>query len=478
MTPGEKKVAQVEWFFKNHLHLSKDRYAGRPFVLEPWQREHIIAPVFGTLNANGTRRHSDVLIGLPRWHGKTEIATGIALTCMLTEPTPGGEYYVVATTKQQAGIAFKAAKTMVQRDPLLASACKVWKQVIEVPELDATFRTMPWDADTAQGFHPTVAIIDEYHVHRDASMREALLTGMVGSRNGLLITITTAGDKRSGPLWELLHERSPASRYTYWCGAGVDDDPRDPKVWRAANPARWITLAMLRKQYNQLPLSVFERLHLNRFSASGTYAAAIPAEVWMSERNRRQPVFDAALPSFMGIDAADKKDRTAFTTVQIDRNGDYNIWCDVREADRDRGYTDYLTLENDLRTTATDMNVARMGFDRRQMGRTMQELDDAGFPVEEFNQDNARMCIASQHLFELASTGRLRHGGDPVLAEHIASAAAYERPPLGWRFAKADRNDANCKIDAAASTAIACWIAQSGDGPPSFSDDGFHSVSL
>ena len=90
------------------------------------------------------------------------------------------------------------------------------------------------------------------------------------------------------------------------------------------------------------------------------------------------------------------------------------------------------------------------------------------------------MCAASQWLFELAQTGRLRHGGDPILAEHIANSAPYERPPLGWRFAKADRNDPNCKIDAAISTAMACWMAQAAKPKrrPFSETGGFHSVSL
>lgn len=460
MTPGEKKAARVEWFFANHLHLSKDRYAGRPFVLEKWQLDNIVRPVFGTLDAKGRRKYSDVVIGLPRWHGKTELAAGMLLTCAITEPTPGGEYYIVATTRQQAAIAFKAIKTMVQRDPLLASACKPYKNVIEIPELDATIRTMSWDADTAQGFHPTVAIIDEYHVHRDASMREAMLTGMVGSQNGLLITISTAGAKRSGPLWDLLNERKPASRYIYWCGATAEDDPHDPKVWRRCNPAKWITLEQLRKQYRQLPTPVFTRLHLNRFASSDTYEAAIRSSVWMSPENSRKPVYDPELPTYMAVDAADKRDRTAFTIVQVDNDGIFHLWADIREADRDRGYTDYLSLEEDIKKAATEMGTERIAFDRRQMGRSMQQLSDERFPVEEFNQSNENMCAASQFLFELAQANKLRHGGDPNLAEHIANAAAYERPPLGWRFAKSDRNDPTCKIDAAISTAMACWIAQ------------------
>ena len=127
---------------------------------------------------------------------------------------------MVATTKRQAQIVFDKAKRMVLADPLLRATTKVYRTVLEIPETGALFRVLPWDADTTQGLHPTACVIDEYHVHRDASMREAMISGMVGTKNGLLITISTAGPERKGPLWELLKSAPKDPRaYVYWCGA-------------------------------------------------------------------------------------------------------------------------------------------------------------------------------------------------------------------------------------------------------------------
>ncbi len=154
----------------------------------------------------GRRVYREGVVGLPRWGGKSQLAAALGLTLMYTEPTFEGEYYVVATTRSQAGIVFEKAKRMVLMDDLLRGVTKVYRNVMEIPETGALFRVLPWDADTAQGCHPTAAIIDEYHVHRDSSMREALLSGMVGIEQGLLITISTAGPERKGPLWDLLRD--------------------------------------------------------------------------------------------------------------------------------------------------------------------------------------------------------------------------------------------------------------------------------
>ncbi len=214
-----------------HLRFTGGALAGKPMRLAAFQRDNIVRPIFGTLDARGRRVYREGIVGLPRWGGKSQLAAALGLTLMYTEPTFEGEYYVVATTRQQAGIVFEKAKRMVLMDDLLRGVTKVYRNVLEIPETGALFRVLPWDADTAQGYHPTAAIIDEYHVHRDSSMREALLSGMVGVEQGLLITISTAGPERKGPLWDLLRDTlgepgphaGPARRdpraYVYWAGA-------------------------------------------------------------------------------------------------------------------------------------------------------------------------------------------------------------------------------------------------------------------
>ena len=44
-------------FFEHLLHHSKGEWAGQPFVLEEWQREQIIKPLFGWKRADGSRRY-------------------------------------------------------------------------------------------------------------------------------------------------------------------------------------------------------------------------------------------------------------------------------------------------------------------------------------------------------------------------------------------------------------------------------------
>lgn len=492
MERGELAAILPELFMSTQLQLVEDRWAGQPFEMTPMIRDNFVRPLYGTLREDGTRQYTEGIIGMPRKWSKTTTIAGLALTNLVMEPVDGQIVGTVAYDLGQAKKSLNFGKLMVKRNPRLDKLCKIYSDRIYIPDNDSMWRVFPHDANDVQGEGLRVAIFEEPHTYKKGDVLGGVRSGMGAREEPLTIGVTTAGPTRSGVLWDWIHGEydneiggrvggimDDPRALLYWFGATDKEDIEDREVWRKYN-APWISMEYLEDMYRRLPRREFERYHLNRWPKKGRYTSAIPAEIWRSEKNDRKPVFDPDTPSVMAVDAADKKDRTAFATVQVDDSGDYNIWCDVRFADRERGYTDYLNLENDLRETATRMNVERMGFDRRQMARTMAELDDEGFPVEEFTQSNEAMCQAAQHLYELAQTGRLRHGGDPVLAAHVESAAPYDRAPLGWRFTKADRNDPDCKIDAVIAVAMACWMAQSTVQPmSSFADtDGFHSVPL
>ncbi len=473
---GRMHAELVRLFMAQHLRLTGGRWAGKPFKLEPWQWRNVVLPVFGTLDRRGRRVYREALIGLPRWAGKSQSAAGLALAVMYTEPTFEGEYYVVATTKKQAGIVFDKAKRMVLADAELRAVTRVYRDVLEIQETGALFRVLPWDADTAQGFHPTCCVIDEYHVHRDSSMREAMISGMVGSDNALLITITTAGAERKGPLWDLLKTAPKDPRaYVFWAGAADGEDGHDPKVWRAANPSKWITQAMLRDQYRTLPFPVFERLHLNRFPSAGTNRA-YPATLWHACDS--PPRFDPDLPTCIGLDASFARDTTALVMVQRDEGGMHNVWGRIWAKDSQLGHIDHEAVEAKIVELCESYNVVRIACDPNYFTRSMLKLQhEFGLPIEEFPQENKRMSGACMTLYDVIQEGRVRHGGAADLTEHVLN-AGIKPTPHGWRITKVT-DDA--KIDAAVALAIAVFVAESeaDSFTPSFSSTGgVYTISL
>src|SRR5574344_347702 len=57
---------------------TKGKWAGKPFLLLPWQEE-IIRNLFGILKADGKRQFTTAYIEIPKKNGKSELAAAVAL---------------------------------------------------------------------------------------------------------------------------------------------------------------------------------------------------------------------------------------------------------------------------------------------------------------------------------------------------------------------------------------------------------------
>ncbi len=454
---GLARAKRVETFFRQHVRHTKDRWAGTPFVLEPFQVEHLVRPVYGRLDRRGMRVHHRALFGLPRWNGKSVLAAGLHLYHLFGEPVHGGEQYAFATTKAQAAIIFDTAKRMIQADPLLRAASKCYRTVIEIPETGCTFRALPFDADTAQGFHPSFATGDEVHVMRNLEMVEAMVTGMVARQQPLFVAITTEAAVGGGSLDQLREQWAADPRaYVHWVGARPGDDPHDPKVWKSANPASWITHEMLQAQYGALPLPVFQRLHLNMLPTVGLGARAINPAAWKACAGA--PALDREAVTVVGVDAAPRRDKTAVVLDQRKADGIHHVRAWTFEAEPEAGLLDFDELKVLLRGLCRDYNVRRIVVDPAHLFAVMNELLAEGLPVEDMPQTASRMIPASMGLYDLVQLGRIRHGGEPVLTKHVLNAGVKEIPPSGWRMTKVTAGE---HIDAAVALAMAAHIAES-----------------
>lgn len=444
-------------FFPTYLRHIKGRWAGRPFELEPWQEWHIVRPVFGVVERDtGLRFYREALIGLARKNGKSELAAGIALYLLIADGEFGAEVYSLAGSKKQAGIVYKTAKQMVTASPPLAAVVQTYRREMEVPESGSTYEVLSSDADLQHGLNPHGAVIDEYHVHANAEQYEAMTTGEGARLQPLIVTISTAGPEEEGPLWDLL-ERARAGTddrlYLYWVGAGEEDDPHHPAVWRRCNPASWITDAYLERQHKRHPLQVFERLHLNRFP-SREAGSWLPPGAW--DGCDLDAIIDPSMPCIVAVDAAPKRDKTAVVLVQRDHEGIHNVRCWVFEADPNLGYLDFDLVEGLIRQLAQDFYVTRVVVDPYAMIRSMMTLAEEGLPVEDFPQNHSRMAPASMGLHQLIIDGLIAHGGDSELTEAVRNAAIRETS-FGWRL---DKARASKRIDPVIALAMGTWIAE------------------
>ncbi|EBR0693505.1 phage terminase small subunit P27 family, partial [Salmonella enterica] len=95
-------------FFAKVLKLNGGEHEGKPFNLLPWQC-FIVGSVFGWQNSDGYRRFRMVYVESGKGSGKSPLAAGIALYCLVADKEPRAEVYAAATKKDQAMILFRDA---------------------------------------------------------------------------------------------------------------------------------------------------------------------------------------------------------------------------------------------------------------------------------------------------------------------------------------------------------------------------------
>ncbi len=234
-----------------------DDFFGQPFVLQDWQYE-IIWDVYGTVKENGLRQYKYAYLEIPKKNGKTTMIAGLGIYHLTCDP-PGGQIYCCAAEKKQAGLVYKAAKQMIEQDPLLDSKqggiLKVTDSLKQIENLETgtVMTVLSAEAYSKHGINPTVVIFDELHAQPNRELWDVMTFGSGSARREPLYwVITTAGDDpdKKSIGWEV-HEKACKIRdgeivlptwYVKIYGAPEDADIYDEAVWHAVNPSLGVSI--------------------------------------------------------------------------------------------------------------------------------------------------------------------------------------------------------------------------------------------
>ena len=174
MVDAKKALAVIE--FVQALKHTGDFY-GKPFVLLPWEID-VINAVYGTVNEDGKRQYRTGYLEIAKMNGKTELIAALSLYHLVMDPA-GGEIYCGAADRNQASIAFNAAKSMVEQSKVLSKIIKIKDSTKEMLNLrtHTRFKVLSAEAATKHGLNPSVVIIDELHAHPKRDLWDVLTFG-------------------------------------------------------------------------------------------------------------------------------------------------------------------------------------------------------------------------------------------------------------------------------------------------------------
>jgi phage terminase large subunit-like protein len=484
-------------FFDTYLRHVKGRWAGKPMDLAPWQRDRIIRPLFGELRANGTRQYRQSLICIPRKNGKSTLSAGIALYLLFGDREPGAEIYSAAADRDQAAIVFDAARAMVESSPALSKRCKVYRRAICVPATNSVYRVLSADAPTKHGLNAHGVIFDELHAQPKRDLWDVLTTSTGARSQPLVVAITTAGYDKHSICYEVYD-------YAKKVEQGVIDDPAflpvlyeadagadfsDPEQWAKANPNLNVSVntdyfEAEAAKARELPSyeNTFRQLHLNQWTEQAT--RWLPMERWNAVTDPVEPKALEGRACYAGLDLSTTTDLSALVLLFPDDKGGYDVlpffWVPMEGARRRerRDRVPYLTwiAQNHIEATPGNVidydvirarinqlrerfNIIEIAADRWNATQIITQLVGDGFNVVPFGQGFASMTAPTKECEKLVVSGKLRHGGNPVL-KWMASNVSVELDPAG--NIKPSKRTSTDRIDGMVATIMALGRAMVG----------------
>jgi phage terminase large subunit-like protein len=505
-------VLDVLKFFPTVLCLAGGQFEGQPFDLHPSQA-FVVGSLFGWKRKDGRRRFRRAYIEQGKGNGKSPLAAGIGMYCLVADGEQRAEVYAAASIKSQAMVLFRDAVAMYQQSAALngvltpSGGNPIWN--LAYLRTGSFFRPISSEEDHS-GPRPSCALCDEIHEHRNGHMIEMLERGFKFRRQPLLIMITNSGTNRNSVCWEE-HEHAVKvaageieddETFSFVCSLDDSDDPlEDPACWQKANPLLGITITEdyligVVKQAKQLPgkLNNIMRLHFCRWTDS--------QEAWMSRETLEQamvefdPVQHSGEDVYIGLDLSATQDLTAIgyvvqTGVDAEKRPTFDAWIEAWTPEatvRERGLRDKAPYElwidqghlnatpgkvigfdyvaARLAEASSLYSVKALAYDSYGFNKHFEpELDALGLtmPIVEHPQGGKKkgktglwMPGSKLTLESLILEKRIRIKRNPVLISAMMSAATENDPFGNFWFSK---RKATNRIDALIALAMAVGAA-------------------
>lgn len=468
---SKKKADHVIKFFKKYLRHSKGEWAGKPFEPLDWQEWDFLRTIFGWMRADGTRRFRRGYLEVPKKNGKSTLCSGIALYLMIADGEPGAEVYSAASDKDQASIVYHEAANMVESSPALVDRIRTVesKKTLSDVKSKSVYRALSADVPTKEGLNIHGLIFDELHAQKTRAMWDTLKYGGAARRQPLFISITTAGTDRTTICYEqhtyarnvLRGSVLDTSFFALIYGARMkdawnaeEDDWEKPETWRKANPSFGVSIKedQFRADYLEAKENVasensFRRYRLNQWTQQES--RWLNMVTWRKSAKKVPDLTDDQLPFIGALDLSSTQDITAY--VQLFYTKSFYFQCHFfipeerlkERVKKDKVPYDKWAKQGFIKMTRGNVideeeiievvlksgakhQCEEIGYDPWNAPHIVTRLQDEGVKMVPVRQGFVSMNYPSKELEKRIQSGRLNHGGNPVL-DWMASNVATEK---------------------------------------------------
>lgn len=500
----EARAQRAVNFIEKVLVHTIGEWAGKPFILEDWQREEIIKPLFGWVRPNGARRYRVGYVSMGRKNGKSELGAAIALYLLFADGEKGGQVFSAAKDRKQASVVFDVAAEMVLASPVLRRRALVYKSAKRIVDTASRsiYEALSADVGTKHGLNASGVVFDELHTQPSRDLWDVLKTSMGARRQPLMVGLTTAGYDRHSICYELYSyakdveagKKRDKTFFSFIREAAPEADWTDPEVWKTANPALGVFLNQETMQEEcerakQLPAfqNTFRNLYLNQWVQQRT--RAIDMHRWDACGLEQWPDL-AGKDCYGGLDLSETEDLTAFVRAYpIDgkiflvphfwlpeeglrdrsrRDGvDYETW--VREGlitACPGAAVDYFRVVADIAKLAEHSRIRQIAFDRWGSLGPHQSLEREGFEMVRFGQGYGEMSGATKEFLTAIATQTLQHPRHEVLDWNVDCFEVKPDEAGNIKPAKPDRRKNSQRIDGVVAAIMAHKLAVTAQPEP------------
>lgn len=471
-------------FFPKFLCHTEGALDGQPFILEPFQQAKLWILYGWYWKDTGFRRFKFAYNEIGRGNCKSTEASGLCLYELLAFGEPGAHVYSAATDKDTARIVFNTAELMLKRSPYLRERVTSYADNMHIPGTSAKFEPVASGADLLLGLRNQFVCFDELHVSPNAKLWDVFVSAMGKRDSPMMYACTNSGYDRHSVCW---NQREYSIKvltgvilddtwFAWVCGLDAGDDWENEKNWIKANPGLGVMVkvkelreAAARAKSDPSALNSFLRFRMSVWTSSDV--AWMPPHVWERgdgaldvEVLRRRRCFGA-------LDLSTTTDISAFVLLFPPTRDDamwrvlprfylpkdciqdrvrrdrvpYDVWERAGHFTLTEGRViDYRVIRADIELLSRQYDIQEIIFDRWNSTDIVTNLEGDGFEMVEWGQGYASMNAPMKRLMELALSGELAHGDNPVL-RWMASNVMAHMDPAG--NIKPDKGKSKEKID-------------------------------
>lgn len=489
----DRKAAQrvIDYFPLFTVGVDGDYY-GVPITLDPaWQALLWILYGWKRKNEKGRkiRRFKIAYSEMGAGSLKSLILSGLCLYELHAFGERGARVYAAATDRKTARRVFDTSSSMAMQSDYLRSHLLIGKESIADPETDSKFEPVAAEDQNLQGLRPSFVCIDELHAHSSAGVWNAFYSRLGKTTQPLIFAITNSGSDRNSVCYQqreysekVLNGIIPDDTWFAWI-CGLDpEDIEDPNGWE--NEANWpkattcwgtaVKLGEMREQAlkakgDPSSLNTFLRFRLCVWTT--TYSAWMPMDKWDLCKLQIEREKLRGRRCYGGLDLSTTTDIAAFVLLFEPTDEDprwhvlcwfflpkdniawrskrdrvpYDVWAREGLFELTEGTViDYRYIRAKINELREEFEIANISFDRWNSTDIVTNLTEDGFEMVKIGQGFASMSAPTKRLLELALTGELAHGGNPVL-RWMASNVIVQTDPAG--NVKPDKGKSREKID-------------------------------